>query len=97
MIILMSKALERVVQAVRELPEAISARSVSGAFDVIATVAAPLTSELDRTVEKKQSSITLPTLGRDVDVVLTRRGANSARLDRAVQRRCCAFAVRRPP
>ncbi|SJM30286.1 Lrp/AsnC family transcriptional regulator [Mesorhizobium delmotii] len=70
MIVLKEKALGRVVQALRALPEIMSVHSVSGGFDLIAEVAAPSISELDRTidvigdvdgVEKTQSSIILST------------------------------------
>lgn len=70
MIVLKTKALGRVVQALRALPEVMSIHSVSGGFDLIAEVAAISISELDRTidvigdvegVEKTQSSIILST------------------------------------
>ncbi len=70
MIVLQTKALGKVVQALRALPEVMSVHSVSGGFDLIAEVAAPSISELDRTidvigevdgVEKTQSSIILST------------------------------------
>ena len=70
MIVLKTKALGKVVQALRVLPEVMSVHSVSGGFDLIAEVAASSISELDRTidvigevdgVEKTQSSIILST------------------------------------
>lgn len=70
MIVLKTKALGKVVQALRALPEVMSVHSVSGGFDLIAEVAASSISELDRTidvigdvdgVEKTQSSIILST------------------------------------
>ncbi|MDX8455281.1 Lrp/AsnC family transcriptional regulator [Mesorhizobium sp. VK9D] len=70
MIVLKTKALGRVVQMLRALPEVMSVHSVSGGFDLIAEVAATSISELDRTidvigevegVEKTQSSIILST------------------------------------
>ncbi|RNJ41799.1 AsnC family transcriptional regulator [Mesorhizobium erdmanii] len=70
MIVLKSKALGAVVRALRALPEVMSVHSVSGGFDLIADVAAPSISELDKTidvigdvegVEKTQSSIILST------------------------------------
>ncbi|MER8759781.1 Lrp/AsnC family transcriptional regulator [Mesorhizobium sp. M0976] len=70
MIVLRSKALGAVVRALRALPEVMSVHSVSGAFDLIADVAASSISELDRIidvigevdgVEKTQSSVILST------------------------------------
>ncbi len=70
MIVLKTKVLARVVAALRAVPEVMSVRSVSGGFDLIAEVAAPSISELDRTidrigevegVERTQSSIVLST------------------------------------
>jgi DNA-binding Lrp family transcriptional regulator len=70
MIVLKTKALGRVVQALRALPEIMSVHSVSGGFDLIAEVAAPSINELDTTIdligevdgiEKTQSSIILST------------------------------------
>ncbi|MER9451746.1 Lrp/AsnC ligand binding domain-containing protein [Mesorhizobium sp. M0254] len=46
-----AKALGRVVQALRGLPEVMSVHFVRGAFDVITEIAAPSISELDRTVD----------------------------------------------
>lgn len=68
MIVLKTKALGRVLQALR--PEITSVHSASGDFDLIAEVAAPSINELDTTidvigevdgVEKTQSSIILST------------------------------------
>ncbi|MER9593020.1 Lrp/AsnC family transcriptional regulator [Mesorhizobium australicum] len=70
MILLKTKALGRVVQALRALPEVMSVHSVSGGFDLITEVAATSISELDRTidvigeidgVERTQSSVILST------------------------------------
>jgi len=70
MIILKTKALGRVIQALRALPEIMSVHSVSGGFDLIVEVAAPSINELDTTIdvigevdgiEKTQSSIILST------------------------------------
>src|SRR5690606_22408881 len=48
MITLRPKTLERVVAALRAIPEVQSAHSVSGEFDLVAEVAAPSIRELDR-------------------------------------------------
>ena len=70
MIVLKAKALSGVVHALQALAEVTSVHSVSGGFDLIADVAAPSISELDRTidmigevegVERTQSSIILST------------------------------------
>ena len=70
MIVLKAKALGRVLEALRDLPEIVSVHSVSGGFDLIAEVAAPSINELDTTidvigevdgVERTQSSIILST------------------------------------
>jgi len=70
MIVLKTKALGRVIQALRSLPEIMSVHSVSGGFDLIAEVAAPSINQLDTTIdvigevdgiEKTQSSIILST------------------------------------
>jgi DNA-binding Lrp family transcriptional regulator len=70
MIVLKTKALGRVIQALRAVPEIMSVHSVSGGFDLIAEVVAPSINELDTTIdvigevdgiEKTQSSIILST------------------------------------
>ncbi|MDE2335669.1 MAG: Lrp/AsnC family transcriptional regulator [Rhodospirillales bacterium] len=70
MIVLKARTLARVVPALRALADVMSVHSVSGGFDLIAEVAAPSISELDRTidrigevegVERTQSSIILST------------------------------------
>lgn len=70
MITLRPKTLERVVAALRAIPEVQSAHSVSGEFDLVAEVAAPSIRELDRVldaigmldgVERTHSSVILST------------------------------------
>jgi len=70
MIVLRTKALGRVIQALRALPEIMAVHSVSGGFDLIAEVAATSISELDTSIdiiggvdgiEKTQSAIILST------------------------------------
>ncbi len=52
MIVLTEKALGRVVQALRDMPEVSAVHSVSGSVDLIAEVAAPSISDLDRTIDR---------------------------------------------
>lgn len=70
MITLRPRMLDRVVVALRALPEVRSAHSVSGEFDLVAEVAAPSIGELDRVldaigmldgVERTHSSVILST------------------------------------
>lgn len=70
MIVLKEKALGGVVQALRSLPEISAVHSVSGSVDLIAEVAAPSISDLDRTIDsigemdgvaRTQSSVILST------------------------------------
>lgn len=70
MITLRPKMLDRVVAALRAIPEVQSAHSVSGEFDLVAEVAAPAIRELDRVldaigmldgVERTHSSVLLST------------------------------------
>ncbi|MEY8840782.1 Lrp/AsnC family transcriptional regulator [Cribrihabitans sp. XS_ASV171] len=70
MIVLTEKALGRVVQALRDMPEVSAVHSVSGSVDLIAEVAAPSISDLDRIIDmigeldgvaRTQSSVILST------------------------------------
>ncbi|MFC3613422.1 Lrp/AsnC family transcriptional regulator [Lutimaribacter marinistellae] len=70
MIVLTEKALGRVVQALRDIPEISAVHSVSGSVDLIAEVTAPSISDLDRIIDsigeldgvaRTQSSVILST------------------------------------
>lgn len=70
MITIRPKVLEKVVAALRAIPEVQAVHSVSGAFDLVVGVAAPSIRELDRVldaiglldgVERTQSSVILST------------------------------------